>query len=274
MPNPGHNLPLKYPSALVTGASSGIGRAVAELLAGIGVQVVGTSRFPDRPELPESIRWIRFEGSSPDEVAKFCGDNSQLLSSVDILINNSGSSCFGKESEIPGEVLQRQHCLLLEAPKKLTLEALPHMSARGCGAIVNVSSLAALFVLPYMESYSRCKAGLSKFTRQIISSSRGTGVTIIDFQPGDYRTNFNRNVVRYGDMDPQREQVWRRYEKNLNAAPSAARAARDIVKALESGVSRTVRSGSFFQSKVAAPGVCMLPASAAAWATRKYFGLP
>ncbi len=274
MPRSGYSLANQYSTALITGASSGIGAALAKLLIESGVRVFGTSRFPNRPELAKSIEWLEFDGASAGGLSDFLEMNSNLLSHIDILVNNSGSSLFGKASEIPNEILTRQQHLLLDSPIGLTECVLPAMKARGKGAIVNVSSLAALFTLPYMEGYSSAKAALSSFTQKEIVKNRDSGIVIIDFQPGDYRTNFNQNIQSYGERDALQNRVWDQLEKNLNNAPLPERAAEDMLRALARGRSRTVRSGSFFQSKVAPVGRKILSKPLTDWAIRKYYRLP
>lgn len=263
-----------YKTALVTGASSGIGKAVSDLLGKSGIHVTGTSRFPDTQKAFGAIDWIHFDGSSKEGFKRFIEDNAILLSNIDILINNSGSALFGKETDIPEDLVKREHFLLVECPVKLTRQVLPHLLKRGRGAIVNISSLAALFRLPYMGHYSDCKAELSQFTQQVISDNGGSGVTVIDFQPGDYRTNFNRNMIRCKGDDSTSERVWKQMEKHLQNAPPPEQAGRDIVRALGRGQSGTIRSGSFFQRTVAPLGHSLLPESVINWAIRKYYRLP
>lgn len=274
MPITGQDLSRIYQSALVTGASSGIGRAIAELFVQRGIQVTGTSRFPQAQPQDGSIRWIYFDGSSEGALEAFCDDNRSLLTNVDILINNSGSALFGKASEIPPDATEKESCLLTKSPVTLTGLVLPHMEKRGNGAIVNISSLAALFPLPYMENYSRCKAELSWFTQQLISGQGKKGVVILDFQAGDYRTAFNRNMTRYGGTDRQEERVWKQMERHIHHSPLPERAAQDILRALVRGKSGTIRSGSFFQSKIAPLGKQLLPGPVINWAIRKYYHLP
>ncbi len=101
-----------------------------------------------------------------------------------------------------------------------------------------------------------------------------SGISVIDFQPGDYRTKFNHNIKSYGKRDDFQERVWDQLEKNLNKAPLPEKAAEDILRALNRGIGGTVRSGSFFQSKIAPVGHRILPKSLLDWAIRKYYRLP
>lgn len=234
----------------------------------------GTTRYPDNPELDPDIRWLAFDGARQAGIDTFIRGNAELLSSLSILINNAGSSCFGKASEIPQEIQTAHQTLLLEAPVRLTEAVLGPMKKRGSGTIVNVSSLAALFPLPYMAVYSSCKAGLSQYSRDLMLTERGSGVCILDFQPGDFRTAFNDNIRTYGELDRNQKRAWKRLEENLAKAPSPELAATDMLRAIRRGRSGTVRSGGFFQTVVATTGYRLLPGRLLRWAIRKHYALP
>jgi NAD(P)-dependent dehydrogenase (short-subunit alcohol dehydrogenase family) len=259
-------------TALVTGASSGIGRAVAAALRQAGLTVYGTSRQPERVQNPvPGLHWLRFKGDTADGIQDLIKAQRELLSNVDLLVNNAGGSWFGELTELPEGGLKRQHRLLLDGPVELTRAVLPGMRERGLGAVVNVSSLAAEFPLPYMVPYSACKAGLSGFTRSLMVTERGTGVVLIDFQPGDIRTAFNANMVRQSSLNPAEERAWRRMEANIARAPGPEMAARDLMRALRRGRCSIARSGGFFQARLAPLGLRLLPHSVVRWAIRHYY---
>jgi short-subunit dehydrogenase len=140
--------------------------------------------------------------------------------------------------------------------------------------VVNISSLAAEFPLPYMALYSAGKAGLSALTRSLIITERAGGVQFIDCQPGDIRTAFNANMARREALSAAEERAWRRMEANLAAAPGAERAAGDVMRALRRGRSGVVRTGSWFQTCLAPLGMRILPVAILIWAIRRYYRLP
>ena len=273
MANRTRGLAEHYRTALVTGASSGIGLAIAQRLLAADLKVHGTTRNPRREGLPGGIQWIRFEGSSREGIDAFLAEQEELLREVDILVNNAGSSLFGKTAAIPGEALAAQQTLLLDGPIQLTRHLLARDRRDRPACIVNVSSLAALFPLPYMGAYSACKAGLSTFTQSLMISEKGSGAVLIDFQPGDFLTAFNRNIRRYGVAGPREERAWRRYEAALGKAPPPEQAAEDVCAALLRGKSCTLRSGSFFQRSVAPLGQRLLPARWLRKAVALYYGM-
>lgn len=262
-----------YRTVLVTGASSGIGRAVAGELLAAGLEVYGTSRKPD-PGGPGEIRWLRLEGATPEGVQAFLEENKALLGQVDILVNNAGWSSFGSLGETAAEALDQQLQLLLRTPVQLMRAVLPGMRRRGCGCIVNVSSLAAHFPLPFMSAYTAGKAGLSAFTRSLILSEPGEGVCLVDFQAGDFRTAFNDRMSRVETLGSRERAAWAQLEKHLRSAPGAAIAARDMMRAIRAGRSAVVKSGGLFQTRIAPIGARILPVGCLLRAIRWYYKLP
>lgn len=237
------------PTALVTGASSGIGKALALALAEHGFSVFGTSRFPN--SLPHPIQPLLLDAASTNSLQSFIHENHLLLGGLTVLVNNCGSSLYGDLARWDGESLAGSIRLLMEAPVRLTKEALVGMRERGVGTVVNVSSLAGVFPLPYMSVYSGAKAGLSAFTQSLILTEAGSGVQIIDFQPGDYRTAFNAGMGQPPELGEREQRVWEVLERNSDRGPEATRAAADIMRAIEAGRSGVVRSGTWFQRSVA-----------------------
>ena len=128
---------------------------------------------------------------------------------VDILINNAGFGVFGGFVEKDFAVWQRQIEIMLVNTARLSHAALRVMLRRNRGALVNVSSLAAEFPLPYQSAYNLVKAGLSALSESLILETRGTGVIVIDFRPGDYRTDFEASVERPAAItDAPQQRAW------------------------------------------------------------------
>ncbi|MEO0794187.1 MAG: SDR family NAD(P)-dependent oxidoreductase [Verrucomicrobiota bacterium] len=241
----------RYKSALVTGASSGLGRAFAEMLLAEGVEVWATSRDGTRLPEHENLHPVALDLGDGRSMEAFSRGMGPLFQELDILVNNAGNGVFGAFEDIdPGDIGQQLR-VLLHGPIALCHQFYPHMLARGSGVIVNVASLAREFPLPYFSLYNAAKAGLSNFTRSLQTECAGSGVAVIDFQPGDYKTGFNNASKRPADLDGRLLQAWESVDKNLNAAPTPDRAARDLRKALAKGKSDSVISGDLFQATIA-----------------------
>ncbi len=231
---------------LVTGARSGLGRAFAAALAAEGLRVAGTTRRTGAP-LPEGVEPLRLDCSA-DGVEAFVSENAAFLDEVEILVNNAGAGVFGPLAAVGPEALREQMESLALAPLRLAQRVFEPMRAQGRGAIVNVSSLAAEFPIPFMAPYNAAKAALSQGTRSLMLEARGSGVRVIDFQPGDFNTGFNTAMERTGEgTDGRSARVWGMVERHLQAGPPPEAAAAALLKALRRGRSGTVRCGGWVQ---------------------------
>lgn len=268
-----------YPTAFVTGASGGLGGAFVDMLLAEGVRVWGTARDPARLESrrgTERFTPIALDLADTDRLRESWREASSAAGGCALLINNAGYGHFGEFATEPFEIWERQVRTMLTGTMALTQVALAEMRARGSGAIVNVSSLAAEFPLPYMGAYNVAKAGLSAFSESLMIETAGTGLTVIDFRPGDYRTGFNQAMPSRpptSDAQPRLVRAWQALETNLRTAPSPCCAATDLRRALISSRSGVVRSGSFFQARLAPFLARLAPLAWRRSVAARYFGV-
>lgn len=265
----------RYRKALVTGAGSGLGRAFAAMLQAEGVEVWGTGRLRGEADGGEELPWpmLRLDLADPASVGEFMRQHAELLDDLDLLINNAGAGVFRSFFEMHPAAIGEQLKVLWHGPVALCHRVLPGMLSRGHGCLVNVSSLAAEFPLPWFSLYSSAKAGLSGFSRGLALELHGTDVAVLDFQPGDYRTGFNRAASLPPEMDEEEQRLWERYERLLKGAPEPERAARDLRRALAVGKSGLVRSGDVFQAKLAPLLARCAPWSVVSRVLRLYYGI-
>jgi short-subunit dehydrogenase len=154
----------------------------------------------------------------------------------------------------------------------LSHAAFRSMRARNRGCLVHVSSIAGEFPLPYMSGYNVAKAGLSALSESLMFESRGSGIIVIDFRPGDYRTNFNDAMQKDFNSESTRR-AWKAIEATFASAPAPEVAAGHLRSALLANRSGVIRSGSFFQATVAPFLARIAPRSWVRLLTVKYFGL-
>lgn len=239
--------------ALVTGASSGIGKAIALELEAHGARVWGTSRNPDRVEWPSGIRPLRLNIDGPKQVEEAWESQSMDRVGFDIVVNNAGYGVFGRYAETPFEDWEHQLTALLIGTMKLSRLVLPGLIERK-GVLVNVSSIAADFPVPYMSAYNVAKAGLSAFTESVLIETSSSGMRSIDFRPGDIKTDFNRNMVRKLGKNTNEGcmgKVWRRIEDRISKSPEPKKVAEKLLKCIQRDKSGTIRAGTFFQATLA-----------------------
>ena len=195
------SLPKPNPSstALVTGASAGIGGAIARELAARGHGVVLVARRQDRLEaLAQELsgaHGVRAEPIACDltkerDRNRLPGRISELGLEVEVLINNAGFATGGPFYEADPKRELEQVRLLVEAPVALTSTFLPAMVERGRGAILNVASVAGFQPLPYAAGYSAAKAYVLRFSEAIHHEVRGRGVTVTAVAPPPVETEF------------------------------------------------------------------------------------
>jgi len=182
-------------TALVTGSTSGIGKAVAVSLAALGAQVLVSGRDDTRGEAV--VAEIRASGGKADFVAGELGDADSVralarqavsLGHVDILVNNAGIFPAGPTALTTGDEIDAVYAVNVRAPYLLVAELAPAMAARGRGAIVNVLSMAARFGVAGMALYGSSKAALGLLTKAWAAEFGPSGVRVNAVSPGPTRT--------------------------------------------------------------------------------------
>lgn len=265
----------------MTGVSGGLGYAFAEMLLSEGVAVWGTARSVDRLGALSGrpgfspVRLDLAEGNSLSAV--FTAAEEQAGGCFDLLVNNAGYGVFGPFATTPFPVWRSQIEANLIGGAQLVHAALGRMLSRNRGCIVNVSSVAVEYPLPFMAGYNLGKSGLSALSESLIFETRGTAVTVIDFRPGDYRTPFNQSMQATSPAlsaasDPRLSAAWRSLEANIALAPKPEHAAANLRKALAAGVSGTVYSGGIVQTRLAPLFARLAPARLRRAVAARYFG--
>lgn len=268
-----------YRTAFVTGASAGLGRAFVQMLRAQGVRVWGTARAVERLSGFSGDRdfvAVEFDLSDPNTAAAAFSRANEAAGGFDVVINNAGYGVFGPFDETDFQVWQSQVDSMLTTTARISHLALRSMRARGQGVLVHVASLATEFPLPYMAGYNMAKAGLSALSESLMVETAGSGVTVLDFRPGDYRTGFNQTMQPHS-IDPVREPrlagAWRALEANLRSGPAPERAAADLRRALVRGRSGVVRSGNWFQAWLAPRLAGLAPQSLKRAVMARYYGV-
>src|ERR1700758_4187053 len=179
--------------ALVTGATSGIGKAAAMQLAAQGATVIVHGRDATRgaavvAEIENAGGTARFVGADltdPMEALRL----AEQVGDVDILVNNAGFAWFGPSAKLPVHTLGRLFAANVQAPYLLVSVLAPKMVARGDGVIINLASRAGTVGPPDSAAYGATKAALASFARSWAAEYGPAGIRVIAISPGPVYTN-------------------------------------------------------------------------------------
>ena len=173
---------------LITGASSGIGKAIGEHLHANGFTVYGTSRNPEKVTgsvFPLIALDVRDGNSIRNCVEEFL----RKAGHIDVLINNAGVGITGPLEEIPQQEIKNNFETNFFGPVEMMKAVLPAMRERKSGLIINITSIAGYMGLPYRSVYSASKGALEIISEGISMEVKNFGIRVACVAPGDFATN-------------------------------------------------------------------------------------
>jgi NAD(P)-dependent dehydrogenase (short-subunit alcohol dehydrogenase family) len=181
---------------LVTGASSGFGRAISEAALSAGDIVVAAARRPDAvadlaASDPDRVTPLQLDITDPDRIRAAVGEVMDRHGRIDVLVNNAGRGAIGAAEETTDTELRDLMDLHFFGPAALTRAVLPHMRERGGGAIVQMSSMGGRFTFPGVGAYSATKFALEGWSEALAKEVDRFGIRVLIVEPGAFRTSFN-----------------------------------------------------------------------------------
>jgi len=187
-------------TVLITGASSGIGKAAARLFAGKGWNVVATMCTPDAEDLVrlDDVLVTSLDVQDRDSISRAIATGITRFGRIDALINNAGFSLFGVFESISREKIQEQFNVNVLGVMNVTRALLPHFRRNKGGLIINISSRAGLVGLPMISLYCATKFALEGFSESLACelASQGIAVKIVEPSGGVTSTNFSERMGR------------------------------------------------------------------------------
>ncbi len=184
---------------LITGASSGIGKACAQHLARRGYLVYGTSRsapFPPAPPGPGQPVLIRMDVTQDDSVRGAVDLALRELGRLDVVVNNAGFAIAGAVEDTSIEEAKSQLETNFFGILRVCRAVLPVMRSQGEGLIVNIGSLGGVTALPFQALYSASKFAVAGLTEALRLEVRPLGIRVTRIEPGDMRTGITDRRVR------------------------------------------------------------------------------
>jgi NAD(P)-dependent dehydrogenase (short-subunit alcohol dehydrogenase family) len=184
------------PVAIVTGASSGIGKAAALALVDAGLTVVGTSRNTSAIAADKAVSFLDLDVTSDTSVDTLVRQVHERYGRIDVLVNNAGVGTIGAAEE--SSIAQNQHMFNINVfgVMRMTKTVLPYMRAQGHGRIINVSSVVGFLPSPYMAAYSASKHAIEGYTESLDHEVREYGIRALLVQPAYTNTGFESNSPR------------------------------------------------------------------------------
>ncbi len=175
---------------LVTGASTGIGAAIATRLSKAGHVVFGTSRRHGVPPPVEGVRMLAMDVRDEESVGRAVAELLKIAGRIDVLINNAGFGIAASVEDTRPDDMQRQIDTNFLGALRVCQAALPTMRAQRSGRIIQVSSLAARIGIPFQGAYSASKSALEGMTEALSMEVKPFGIDVVMVQPGDTKSNF------------------------------------------------------------------------------------
>jgi NAD(P)-dependent dehydrogenase (short-subunit alcohol dehydrogenase family) len=173
---------------LITGASSGIGKSIAEFLYQKGMKVYGTSRKPNSSE-DTTIIMLALDVTNVESINKAMRTIITKEGKLDILVNNAGMGITGPIEDTPTEEMRAVFDTNFFGAIDVMKAVLPQMRKQRSGLIINVTSIAGYMGLPFRGMYSATKGALELVTEAVRMEVKSFGIEVTNVAPGDFATN-------------------------------------------------------------------------------------
>ncbi len=177
--------------ALVTGVSSGIGRATAARLAEVGFRTFGTVRSAGAP--PPNVELVRLDVRDPDSINEAVASVHEKAGRIDVLVNSAGSALIRAAEETSADEARDLFDTNFFGMMRVTQAVLPAMRQQQSGRIINISSVLGFLPAPFMSIYAATKHAVEGYSESLDHEVRNFGVRVIIVEPGFTRTNLGNH---------------------------------------------------------------------------------
>ena len=173
---------------LITGGSSGIGKSIGDFLFEKGFEVYGTSRFPEKYK-NSHFPLLKLDVTNPISIKNCVQKLLKKVVAIDILINNAGVGITGPMEEVPIDEMKKNFDTNLFGPIQMINTILPSMRLNKKGMVINITSIAGYFGLPFRGVYSGSKGSLELITESYRMELKQYGIKMTTVAPGEFSTN-------------------------------------------------------------------------------------
>ncbi len=174
---------------LITGGSSGIGKAIGDYLVAKNYTVYGTSRNPEKYVEDTLFPLIKLDVTHPETILEAVHTIISQTGKIDVLINNAGVGITGPIEETPDSEIKKAFDTNFFGPINVIKAVLPHMRKQKSGLLINITSIAGYMGLPYRGIYSATKSALAIITEAFRMEIGQFGIKMTTIAPGDFATN-------------------------------------------------------------------------------------
>lgn len=184
-------------TVLITGASSGIGKATALLFAEQGWNVVAGMRNPELGDglfKPENIGVVNLNVTNPQSIRNAINQTIEKFGSIDVLVNSAGYGLMGVFESMNQDQIRDQYDVNVFGLMNVTQAVLPHLRRQGSGTIVNLSSFGGVIALPFGTLYNSSKFAVEGFSEALALEVSSFNIKIKIVEPGSIDTNFRNNM--------------------------------------------------------------------------------
>jgi NAD(P)-dependent dehydrogenase (short-subunit alcohol dehydrogenase family) len=179
-------------TVLITGTSSGIGKASAQLFAAKGWNVIATMRNPEKEQELKDVFVTKLDVQQPDTIVAAIKSGIEKFGNIDVLINNAGYGEFGIFEATAREQVNTQFEVNVMGVMDTIRSILPHFRERKAGTIINISSGAGRFTLPMISLYCASKFALEGFSEALSFELSALNIGVKIVEPGGTTTNFGK----------------------------------------------------------------------------------
>lgn len=231
---------------LITGASSGIGKATAEYLHQQGYIVYGTSR---RQISATPYHMLQMDITDDQAIAEGIKTILEQAGKIDVLINNAGLGTAGALEETPLNDIRKVFDTNVMGVVKLIQEVLPHMRQQKAGKIINISSLGGMMGLPYRATYCSSKFAIEGLTEALRMETAGFGVQVCSLLPGDVNTSINDHRLTVENPDSVYQDSFERTHQIMNDDVAQGISAEAVAKKVHRLIKRKKIGGKYLVGK-------------------------
>ncbi len=196
MQTQGYVMATTRPVALVTGATSGIGKEAARAFVAAGFEVIGTGRNTSGLTPSAGVTYLNLDVASDDSATAAVAEVIDRFGRIDVLVNNAGIGSAGAVEENSVAQAQNVFNINIFGAMRMTKAVLPHMRAQGGGRVINISSVLGVAPQPFMALYVASKHAIEGYSESLDHEVREHGVRVLLVQPAYTKTSFDTNAAQ------------------------------------------------------------------------------